>query len=158
MNQSVFGRWTLDTDPAATCAAYSKIAFGSPESCGCDPCVNFAASREATYPPEFRALLSELGVSFDREAEIYHNCRLENGLHSYGGWFHFVGSIISGADAFGSIDANSGAFELHQITDQFSAGVSVRTALVNQAFDSQSLLQLEFAAKIPWSIEAPESD
>lgn len=136
MNQLVFGRWTLDTDPAATRAAYAKIAIGSPESCGCDPCLNFAASREATYPPAFRSLLSDLGVAFDREAEIYHNCRLESGLHSYGGWFHFVGSIVSGSDALVPIDANTGTFDLHRITDHFSAGVSVRTALVDQAFDS----------------------
>lgn len=158
MNEIVFGRWTLAIDSAAARAAYSKIAFGSPESCGCDPCLNFVAGREATYPPVFRRLLSDLGISFDREAEIYHNCRLENGLHSYGGWFHFVGTIVSGADSFIPTYANSGTFDLHRITDRFSAGVSVRTSLVDQSFNSQSLLQLEFATEILWSIEAPESD
>jgi hypothetical protein len=158
MNRIVFGRWTLDGDPDATRVAYGSISQGSPEKCGCGPCLNFAASRETTYPPAFRQTLVDLGVSFDREAEIYHNCRLENGLHSYGGWFHFVGTIVSGADAFVPIDANSGTFDLHPVTDRFSSGVSVRTALVDRAFDSQVLLQLEFSANIPWTIEVEEAD
>ena len=146
MNQIVFGRWTLDTDPELTRAAFSKIAHGSPELCGCDPCLNFAASRETTYPPEFRRLLVELGVSYDREAEIYHNGNLKNGLHSYGGWFHFVGTIVSGGDA------------VVQITDHFLVYVSVYTGLVNQAFDSMPLVQIEFSAEIPWAIATPEPD
>ena len=159
MNRIVIGRWTLEADPDATCAAYSRIPHGSPETCNCDPCHNFAVSRETTYPPAFRRLLVDLGVPCDREAEIYHNGRLETDLHLYGGWFHFVGSIVSGADAFvTTIDGDSGTFDLHRITERFSAGVSVRTALVNQAFNSQSLLQLEFAAEIQWVVEAPEPD
>lgn len=144
MNRIVFGRWVLAVDADATRAAYSNITVGSPEACACDPCLNFSASRQTTYPATFRQLLLDLGVQFDCEAEIYHNCRLENKLHSYGGWLHFVGAIVSGADAYVSIATNSGTFDLHRITDNFSAGVSVRTALVHHAFDSQSVLQLDF--------------
>ncbi len=53
----------------------------------------------ASLPPEVLRLFETLGVSCCREAKVFHNCRLQNGLHSYGAWFHFVGAIEDGKDA-----------------------------------------------------------
>ncbi len=188
MKQVVFGRWTLEANPDATRVAYGAVAHGAPELCDCPACRNFAANRTTAYPGEFFQLLDNLGVRFDCEAEIYHY-NLGNGVHSYGGCFHFVGLIAAGSDArvpvasnttfdmrfptsdqqivlasetievpptkIGSGALNLWTFDLHSITEQFAAGVTCRTALVNEAFGSQSVLQLEFTAEIPWTLDSP---
>src|SRR5882724_9588172 len=88
--------WRVEYDREATVAAHSASPATGPESCGCDPCRNWAATRESVFPGGFRELLELLGVPFGREGEVYHFCRLETGLHSYGGWYHFVGRVLSG--------------------------------------------------------------
>ena len=88
--------WRVEYDHEATVAAHSGAPANGPESCVCAPCRNWAATRESLLPREFRELLDRLGIPFDREREVYHNCRLETGLHSYGGWYHFVGRVLSG--------------------------------------------------------------
>ena len=113
MIRTEFGRWTHELDASLTFETYSQIQIGASESCGCAECLNFAAQRSIAFPRKFRDFLALAGISVDREAEIYHNSRLDSGLHSYGGWFHFVGKIISGSDAFVAIDERSGAFDLN---------------------------------------------
>ena len=156
MTQAVFARWNLTLDAESTRRAFSQIDIGSSESCGCTPCLNFAAQRQSTFPEPVRSFMTSAGIPIDREAEIYHNCRLESGLHSYGGWFHFVGKLTSGADAFVAIDETTGTFDLHDFGSGLQVGISTKTALVNTAFDSHNVLQLEFAAEIPWTIDAEE--
>src|SRR5258708_34786038 len=96
-----FGRWQLSCDPESTRKAYAAVLMGGPEECGWQPCLNFVAARDQIYEPDVRAVLEKLGVSHNREVEIYHMARLQTGRHLYGGWFHFVGSIGSSADAAG---------------------------------------------------------
>jgi hypothetical protein len=88
--------WQILYDREATVAAHAKILTGGAESCGCDPCRNWANSRIRIIPVEFRDLLELLGIPLDREREVYHNCRLESGLHSYAGWYHFIGHVLTG--------------------------------------------------------------
>src|SRR6266851_7468631 len=94
-----FGRWELSCDPESTRKAYAAISIGGPEECGCQPCLNFAAARTQIYPPNVLALLLNLGISSNREVEIYYMARMESGRHLYGGWFHFVGPMVWVADA-----------------------------------------------------------
>lgn len=156
MIETEFGRWTLRMDVDSTRVAYSSIDSGSPESCGCHPCLNFAANRDANFPSVIHDFLTTAGIPIDREAEVYHVCRLDSGLHSYGGWFHFVGEILSGSDAYVAIDERSGTYGLHDFGSNALAGVSTNAALVNPAFDGHKILQLEFAVEIPWVIDAAE--
>ncbi len=157
MIETEFGRWRLRLDVDSTRRAYSSIDVGSPESCGCHPCLNFAANRDANFPSAIRDFLTVAGVPIDREAEIYHNCRLDSGLHSYGGWFHFVGEILSGSDACTTIDQQSWTFDLHDFGSNALAGPSTKIALINPAFDDSNVLQLEFSVEIPWVIQADEA-
>lgn len=137
------GRWKLEPNADATAEAFKPIKSGSPEDCGCDPCANFAAARTNAYPGEFRSLLQVLGIPYDRETEMYHNCRLSNGKHSYGGWFHFIGQILMGADAYVPRDETGGTFDLRSMTDSFGYGVSIHTALIPPSFPAEGVLQLE---------------
>src|SRR5438046_2583462 len=99
-----FYRWRLACDSLATRQAYSQIEMGDPEACGCCYCRNFILARDQVYPNEVLDLLHELGVDSRREREVYHMCRLPNGLHYYGGWFHLVGSIESEGTEVGPYD------------------------------------------------------
>ena len=78
--------WRIEYDRTATVAAHARSARFGPEECGCDPCRNWAASRDLILPEDFRRLLERLGIPPDREEEVYHNARLSSGLHSYGLW------------------------------------------------------------------------
>jgi hypothetical protein len=156
MNTIRFGRWELSCDPESTRKAYAALSQGSPEKCGCEPCLNFAAARDQIYAPDVRALFANLGISSNREAEIYYMARLESGRHLYGGWFHFVGTIVSGADAAKQVGERTWQPDLERTTDDFSLGFSSRVALVRKPFAGLPLVQLEFTARVPWVLMSPE--
>src|ERR1700753_851679 len=101
-----FGRWSLECDPEATRRSYRDIPKGSAEECSCEPCLNFVAARAQIYGDEIVAIFDDLGIASEREAEIYHLFRLPSGLHYYGGWFHFVGRILSGSDVAKQVGEN----------------------------------------------------
>lgn len=132
--------WQVAYDRDATLKAFANIVSGGPEICGCDPCRNWAETRESIHPSGFQELLSELGIPMNRESEVYHNCRLESGLHSYGGWYHFVGSIVSG---YKELSPNVEY-------DSFSIYFSSQPALVEEEFANLAVVQLEFSAEVPW--------
>jgi hypothetical protein len=156
MISSEFLRWQFQFDKDATELAYSAISAGSPEECGCEPCLNFANSRELAYPVEFQSLLKQIGVPLDREVEIFHTHREPNGLHVYGGWYYFYGALQVGKDAFVRFDSTSGTYDLEQLSGTFSAGLTTHLAFIPDAFSEQNLVRIEFEAKIPWKIDAPE--
>ena len=97
------------------------------------------------FPPEFRGLLERLGVPSDREAEVYHNCRLESGLHSYGGWYHFVGRVLFG-EREGSPHVRFGGL---------SVFFHSKPALLPKTFRGQPVVQLEVEAD--WLSDVPET-
>lgn len=132
--QAQFGRWTLRLDVESTRRAYRSIEVGSPESCGCDPCLNFAANRQRNFPTAIVKFLVAAGVPIDREAEIFHNAQLSSGLHFYGGWFHFVGEIVSVKSICQARDVQSTVMNLHDFGSGALAGPSTKTALVHEAF------------------------
>jgi hypothetical protein len=145
-----FGRWRISCDAESTRKAYASVASGGAEECGCQPCLNFAAARAQIYPPHVLALFEKLGISADREVEVYHLARLSSGRHLYGGWFHVVGLILSGADAAKQVAGNLWQPDLEEIDENFSLGFSSRLGLVRRAFAGLTLVQLEFTAKVPW--------
>jgi hypothetical protein len=104
------------------------------------------------------ALLEKLGISSNREAEIYHMARLKSGRHLYGGWFHFVGSVISGADAAKQVAENIWQPDLAEASEYFSLGFSSRLGLVRESFRGTPLVQLEFTAEVPWVLAMPEPE
>jgi hypothetical protein len=156
LKQLEYGRWTLSIDPAATKAAYAKVISGGPEECGCEPCLNFAAQRHEIYSPAVIALFESLGIQSNREVEVYHMARLESGKHLYGGWFHFVGTIVSGAEAAKQISENTWRRDLEIESEDFSLGFISRVELVREPFKGLQLVQLEFTSHVPWILAAKE--
>jgi len=82
--------------------------------------------------------------------------RLESGKHFYGGWFHFVGTILSGADAAKQIEENLWQPDLENQSEFFALGFSARSDLIREPFKGLPLVQFEFTANIPWTINADE--
>jgi hypothetical protein len=145
-----FKRWVMLAEPDLTARVYAAIERGGADACGCAPCRNFAAARAQIYPPEVLALFAELGIDSTREAEIYHVARITPGRHSYGGWFHFVGALQSGNDSKTALEDGQTRVSFEPVTPQFAVAFTSRVDLVPAPFERAPLLQLEFAAEVPW--------
>jgi hypothetical protein len=143
--------WEFSVDKTLTKQTYDKIQVGGPESCGCNDCKNFANNRDKIYPDEIKQLLADLGVDYRKENEICHYCKLDNGFHFYGGWFHFRGTFI-GQNCSTKLESGGSTIELTPITESFSLGFHFSNSL---AFfeDTTNLVQIEFDAKTPWTID-----
>jgi len=152
-------RWQIESDPNATGACYAEVAQGSQVTCSCRDCRNFAAAFERAFPRKARDVLDELGIDHSKPAEVYTTGRVDSGLHQYGGWFHFVGRIESGADAWRQIDKEGKSFtgELKPFADHFEIGFTSRIALLPEAFHGKPVVQVEFQTHIPWVIVEPQS-
>ncbi len=149
------GRWVIRCDAEATRRAYRAVPHGAPEDCGCDECRNFAAARHLIYTPEVLALLDRIGIDHRKEAEIYYNAPLGAGVHYYGGWFHFVGAIESGEEAWMPDGEGSGVARAESLTDTFQFELSTRLGLVPDSFEAGPVVQLDFFAKVPWVVDLP---
>lgn len=139
--------WRIEYDRSATVCAFDRAPATGPETCGCGPCSNWAETRERLLPSGFRDLLGQLGIPFDREAEVYHNGRLESGLHSYGAWYHFIGWVL-----FGEHECSPNV-----VFGSFSVYFHSKPALLPEAFAGQAVAKLEVVAEVPWLSEAPEA-
>ena len=138
--------WKIEYDREATTAVYGAKPPRGPAACACGSCRNWCASRERLLTIDFRNLLADLGIPFDHEIEVYHNGRLENGLHSYGGWYHFIGRVL-----FGERECSPNV-----VYGSFSAYFHSKPALLADGFIGQSVVQLEIEAQVPWLSDVPE--
>lgn len=138
--------WKIEYDREATTAAYGAKPLRGPAACACAACRNWCASRERLLTIDFRNLLADLGILFDHEIEVYHNGRLENGLHSYGGWYHFIGRVL-----FGEAECSPNV-----VYGSFSAYFHSKPTLLADGFIGQSVVQLEIEAQVPWLSDVPE--
>jgi hypothetical protein len=157
MDIAQIGRWKIQFDREATREAFLSLPMGSPESCGCGDCVNFAASRDRAYPSLVLSIFNQLGIDSHKESEIWHTHRDENGLHHYGGFFHFIGTIEIGRDVMVKMNGH-GTYAFETIGEHFEWGLTSHTALVPDSFADSPVTQFDFAARIPRVIEMPESD
>ena len=152
-------RWQIEYDPDATRACYAQVAQGSQVTCSCDDCRNFAAALGQAFPLAARGVFDRLAIDQNKPAEVYTTGRVESGLHQYGGWFHFVGRIDSGADAWRQVDKEGKSFtgELEPFADPFDIGFTSRVALLPEPFQGKPVVKLEFQTQIPWVLAEPRS-
>lgn len=146
-----YRNWELIVDRETTQMAFDKVPNGSAESCNCNDCKNFANYRESVYPDEIKQLFSVLEIDYKKESEVSHFARLDNGLHFYSGWFHFKGQFI-GKDCTVPLKGDGYTTDLYKVSDSFSLGFRSGNALTFFE-DKENLVQIEFEAKIPWTIE-----
>ena len=160
MKHITFARWEIECEAEATRDIFNRVRSGAPETCGCAACLNFAAARSKIYPSDVVRLFDSLGVPHNREAEIYHTHRIAPGKHHYGGWFHFVGRIVSGLDACKQTGTTGNGpvwgFDLEKIGTEFEMGFTHRIGLLEEPFKGHSVVQLEFQATVPWLLSEEE--
>jgi hypothetical protein len=129
-----------------------RVSLGSPETCGCAHCRNFATARDQVYPSAINVLLKRLGIKPWLESEIYHIGRIKPGVHLYGGWFHCVGSIEAEGDAIGPYDMEQGD------RIPFRIYFANSTNLLPESFRDLPIIQVEFEAQVPWVLSESEPD
>jgi hypothetical protein len=139
------GDQTVRYDREATAAIYASLRNGWAEGCGCG---NLMAQRDVIYPASFRELLNQLGIDPNKEAEAVADGPLENGLHHYGGWFFFVGEMVTAGERL--THANDAPYFTYFFT---------RVGPCPKEFRDGPKLAIEFEVHIKWVLkESWDSD
>ena len=137
------GGWLLDVDREATQATYVSERLIS--ACGCDYCQNYYAAclAKLAHSPAMVDLFQRLGISPEKEAEVYtFYANPEKTQVFYGGFYHLVGRIIDKAEGP----------DYTPIDDHFRVTFTERNALLSPQFPRPAL-QMEFDGFIPWVLE-----
>jgi hypothetical protein len=159
MNETVqIGRWVLRPDVARTLAAHAQLTKSGAAECTCTGCANFEAVRQELLAGPLGEILERLGISPPWEVEAYELGRASSGLHHYGGWFHFVGTIESGSGAWRPMDDHPDVrtADFEHISPTLSIGFHTDVVLVRPPFTGFPLVQLEISVELPWVITAEE--
>jgi hypothetical protein len=144
-----FGPWGIRADVEATKRCYQQTEEVPPEGCGCDPCRNFALVQEQAYPPEILTLFEDLGIDRRKPYELSHYCRTPSGLHLYGGWLYFCGSIERGPEP--------GKPNPYRLNPTFSIEL-FRPDTPRHPFSEFPCVQVDFYTELPWKSDLPEAD
>jgi len=148
MTEMQVGDQTIRYDREATAAIYSGLKNGWAEDCGRVGCRNLLAQRDVVYPASFRELLHQLGIDPNKEAEAVADGPLQNGLHHYGGWFCFVGEMVTAGKQLYA--ARESSYFKYFFT---------RYGPCPKAFLDRPMLAIEFEAHIQWVLnESWDSD
>ncbi|HYM40557.1 MAG TPA: hypothetical protein VEY12_10550 [Thermoplasmata archaeon] len=150
-----FRRWELAADALGTHDAYASIGIGWPEFCGCVHCRNFAQARPTTYPVEATDLMQRLGITPALEQEVIPVEPLGRDTYFYTGSFALIGKLVSGSDFWkpkpgGGLMNDREATEF--LTPTFRMGFTTRLTRTPKPFRDKPVVQLEFAAEVPWVI------
>jgi hypothetical protein len=145
LTEMQIGDQTIRYDRDATAAVYNNLEHGFAEECGCIFCRNIAAQRDSVYPASFKALLERLGIDPNKEGEAFEYGPVGDGCHLYGGWFFFVGEMVTAGER------NYNAPDSHHFDSFFT--VAHPSA---PAFRGGPVLAIEFTAHVKWVLlEAP---
>lgn len=151
--------WEFNVDFAATQSIYSTISESGAQTCTCTYCKNYIAQIDSIFPRDIIKLLPDLGIDYSKDFEVWHYAKLDNGLHQYGGSFHFIGSF-KGENCHVKIDDNTYKLVLNEVVPNFSIGFShpfsITQSFFNQ-YDSQAIVEVNFEFLAPWVIDEVES-
>ena len=114
---------------------------GGADTCSCVWCRNFTLTRSSAYPLSFVVFLQSLGVDPNKEGEAWHAETHDDGHHTYGGWFHFIGSL----------NRDEGECQAVQFGSSFRAWLQKANAPTVRGVSRTKLVQVEFISEqIPW--------
>lgn len=147
--------WRIYYDKNATQKAYDRINQGDAERCGCGHCLNYIEVRERAYPEKVIELFQELGIDYKKESEVFHTHRTSHGLHNYGGWLPFVGSVECVDSTQISEDKRLTHFVPVDQVFSWSFSNNVGTEL-HKVFNGLQLAIVDFGVEVPWVIKAKE--
>jgi hypothetical protein len=139
-------RYTVDRD--ATVAAYDRAEAGGADTCNCAGCRNFRLARATVFPQPFLVLLERLGIDPCKDGEIYHLDHAGPGRYAYGGWYHFVGTLVETSEE-----------EAVDFGDGFTAWLCPASAPRLASFEGLQVVQLEISVDcVPWLLDDAELD
>jgi hypothetical protein len=144
---SAIGRWSIEHQPDATRQCHKSKPEGS--GCDCADCRNFMAVLERAFPQEFLSLAELLGIDIRKPVELCHYGQDDCRLYLTQGWFHVIGQILSGRDAWKQTDDTCWVPDLETLVDGFDFGFTNNLALVSEPFNDKHLVQLEFLTRVP---------
>ena len=154
MRKICFREWEFEIDDKKPFQNRENLNQGDADSCTCNYCKNYRRQRSKAFPEEIKILFETAGIDLNKEFEVSHVYKLENGLHHYAGRFHFAGKIIGGKICK---DSNSVIIEMAKINENFWIGF--REANQSIYFKSDiPLIELEFWTNLPWLIEEPDTE
>jgi hypothetical protein len=140
-----FGEWEFDIDRQATLNAYARAPRGDSERCSCNGCRNFVAAHDQGLPKAFVDLLDTWGIDSRKDGEVYHNAQLSSGLHDYGGWFHFVGTLTK-----------TGDFPVVELVPGFTVWLNKPSAPALDVFKGLPVVEVQFHTElVPWVLDEP---
>lgn len=143
---SQLARWTFSFDRGQTSRIYRDV---EPISCECIDCKNFRAAGELAFSPEFLTLLRQIGIDPSKPAELCHYGSSFEPMPTQG-WFHFVGHLLSGADAWRQTGPSTSHLEPESFPGIKSIGLSTKLSQVPGPFSDHAVVQLEFETVTPW--------
>ena len=149
-------KWRVRSDPDLTREAYARIDVGGAESCGCEECFNFAASRHLVYTAEVLDLLEWLGIDPQLEADVERCGCLESGLHAYTVWFYLVGEIASGPATVVARSGGETTSSLEDAGEGIGVGFCADASGAPDVFGGMPVIQLAIGVAAPWVSNAPE--
>jgi hypothetical protein len=135
--------WTVEASPEDTASIHAARSSGGADACSCLYCRNFAAARSDALPHEFIQILASLGIDPTKDSEIYETHEQSPGVHSYGGWYHALGEVISGSS------------EYAQLTEEFSIRITDHRDLLPGGFANHPVVQIDFDGPVPWVLNEP---
>ena len=152
-----FHAWSLQVNSSATAAAYSKLASGEAECCGCLDCRNWIESREDSLPPTFVAFLQELGVDRRKETEVseYEGGAIDPNMNLYSGEFLFHGRVLSGPDCYQPHSDGKGAAVVLSPFEGIRVGLSSNTKWAMRGPASAKFHPSESCAVVVFQVHVP---
>jgi hypothetical protein len=147
----IFGPWVLRVDAIETSQCYRRLKEtqpAMPTACECDPCRNFALVQDEAYPANIVRLFDDLGIDRHQPFELSHYSRMPSGLHLYGGWHYFCGSIDDGPTSLNAVQRVNPKFEV----------ALRRVSEPRQPFPRSACVQLDFYTEVPWRLVSEEQE
>lgn len=148
-----FDPYVLDIDIRKNRLFYQKsnnVSFG----CSCPACRNFEKAVEI-LPDEIKYFFDSLGIDIKKPAEVYANKVNDNGLMSYGGFYHLCGKVLSGKSAWVKVKNNIAYWDTsktYSVSKDFHISFQEDCSLVEDGFP-KPVLQMEIEANIPWVLK-----
>jgi hypothetical protein len=151
MNTLIYESWVIDYDDELTREIFKDVISG-PLSCKCGNCKNFTQAREQVYPENFKKVLNQLGIDYQKETEVFQITRIKAGWHLYGGWFHFAGQIKKASE-----NEELSMCGRDSEKPDFVWSFNNKQDLIPKAFGQNPVVQINWNGKVPWVIDMEES-
>jgi len=107
------------------------------------------AALDKAFPQEFLSIADLLGIDIRKPVELWHCGQDETKLYFTGGWFHAVGRILSGRNAWKQIGETHKIPDLETLADGFDFGFTDDLALVSEPFKDKHFVQIDFITHVP---------